>query len=75
MAKRFSAYPVSLTRPLWKDKFLAALSILILVPLLFGCTVGPDYTRPETPLPAQWRGVAQPAAGAADEGNLTHWRT
>lgn len=75
MAKRFSAYPVFQARPLRPGITLAALSILMLILLLSACTVGPDYKRPETSLPAQWRGGAQPAAGTADEVALAHWWT
>jgi NodT family efflux transporter outer membrane factor (OMF) lipoprotein len=41
----------------------------ILVPLLAGCSVGPDYQRPATPEPAAWQGPA----GAAWPG-LDWWQ-
>ena len=36
-----------------------------------GCTVGPDYVRPEITMPGEW-GVAE-AAGAADPAVLRAW--
>jgi NodT family efflux transporter outer membrane factor (OMF) lipoprotein len=38
-----------------------------------GCTVGPNYARPELPLPEQWSGVE--TAGAADAAALQQWWT
>jgi len=55
----------------------AVLGIVILAALLSGCSVGPDYQRPETDLPPQWSGSGQPAATepqtVIDEGALATW--
>jgi len=41
--------------------------------LIAGCTaVGPDYIRPETPLPDQWRGTSGDD-GDQDTATLTRW--
>ncbi|MDD5461564.1 MAG: hypothetical protein PHG00_08015 [Methylococcales bacterium] len=29
-------------------------SLFLLIMLVFGCTVGPDYKRPVVPVPKQW---------------------
>jgi NodT family efflux transporter outer membrane factor (OMF) lipoprotein len=49
----------------------------MLVPLLGGCTVGPDFKRPEAAVPTRWSG-SMPAAAAvspavADENLATWW--
>jgi multidrug efflux system outer membrane protein len=49
--------------------------LLALIPLLLGaCTLGPDYARPEVPLPAVFRGL-DPAAppGPGSLGDLAWW--
>jgi outer membrane protein, multidrug efflux system len=49
-----------------------------MVALAGGCTVGPDYQRPETAVPAQWSQGLQPAAGvsqATAEEKLARWWT
>ena len=38
-----------------------------------GCTVGPDYVRPEMAMPSQWSGNEQ--AGPVDEAALAQWWT
>ena len=43
---------------------------IVLVALLAGCTVGPDYSRPQTASPDQWR-IDYPAA--ADVANTRWW--
>jgi multidrug efflux system outer membrane protein len=43
---------------------------IILVALLAGCTVGPDYSRPQTASPDKWR-IDYPAA--ADVANTRWW--
>ncbi len=47
-------------------------SILVLCAALGGCSMMPDYHRPELPVPAQWPQLPQ-VAGAADPGTL-EWR-
>lgn len=48
-----------------------ALLPCVLALLAAGCTVGPDYVRPETSLPAQYRGTAaKPPEAAASFGDL-----
>lgn len=55
---------------------------LALTSLLFSltaCTLGPDYVRPETPLPTQWRqqgagDATQPVASVAPVTALPVWR-
>ncbi len=42
--------------------------------LLTGCTVGPDYRRPQIPVPSDFRGAAPGTPpGAASLGDLTWW--
>ena len=43
--------------------------------LVAGCTVGPNYTRPEMPVPAVYRGAEAPSAVAGTEsyGDLAWW--
>ncbi len=43
--------------------------------LLAGCTVGPNYTRPEMPVPPVYRGVETPStvAGTESYGDLAWW--
>jgi multidrug efflux system outer membrane protein len=61
------------------NAFEAMLWAVILLPLLAGCTVGPDFQRPEAPLPTQWSGsgeLADTAVGTVvDEGELARWWT
>jgi outer membrane protein, multidrug efflux system len=46
--------------------------IAFLVALLFaGCTVGPDYKRPDVPVPASWRTVD---GGSGSIANLKWWQ-
>jgi multidrug efflux system outer membrane protein len=49
---------------------MRALAVALAV-LLAGCTVGPDYERPATEVPAQWR-IDYPKA--ADVANTRWWR-
>lgn len=46
------------------------LALLVLASLSTACTVGPDYVRPDTPMPAHYRGLAavdqRPASTSAD---------
>ncbi|HEU0275795.1 MAG TPA: hypothetical protein VFQ83_14840, partial [Candidatus Udaeobacter sp.] len=54
----------------------AALHIIILLPLLVGsllagCTVGPDYKRPEVLVPASWQKVDDASGSIA---NLKWWQ-
>jgi NodT family efflux transporter outer membrane factor (OMF) lipoprotein len=46
---------------------------LLLVTILAGCTVGPDYHRPETPLPDQFGATTRPAA--TSQPDLARWWT
>jgi multidrug efflux system outer membrane protein len=39
--------------------------------LLAGCAVGPDYVKPQEPVPARWQGAA--GAGARDAAVLEEW--
>lgn len=52
------------------------LALLVLASLSTACTVGPDYVRPDPPMPAQFRGLAaveqRPASTSAD---LLAWWT
>jgi multidrug efflux system outer membrane protein len=48
-----------------------ALAAVAGLSLLGGCTLGPEYQRPELPLPAAWR---VPPSEAADLANLEWWR-
>jgi outer membrane protein, multidrug efflux system len=47
------------------------LSIFFIAGLFTGCTVGPDYKRPEVPVPASWRTVDE-ASGSIT--NLKWWQ-
>jgi outer membrane protein, multidrug efflux system len=50
-------------------------ALLFAVVLLAGCTVGPDYRRPELAVPADFRGKAPDApAGPASVGDLLWWQ-
>lgn len=55
---------------MFSTKFVGCLLALLLA--VAGCTVGPDYTRPELVLPAEW--LADEAA-AADSAALSAWWT
>jgi multidrug efflux system outer membrane protein len=46
---------------------MRARPFLLLVPLAAGCTLGPDYQRPEVPVPADWRSV-----GADEQRSLAN---
>lgn len=48
-----------------------ALAVAVLALAAAGCTMGPDYQRPELPLPQTWR---LPPAEAADVVNTEWWR-
>ena len=41
------------------------LALIILGSLLTACTVGPDYTRPQAPMPEEWRTATPKAPNAA----------
>lgn len=59
-------------RSLW------SLALLLSLSLLTGCMVGPNFRRPETPVPAEWAGPvpkASPEAASAAEKELTSWWT
>ncbi|MEW5943159.1 MAG: efflux transporter outer membrane subunit [Pseudomonadota bacterium] len=48
--------------------FPAALAVL-----LAGCTIGPDYVRPDMPLPAKWRNAGK-GAPASTEQSAQWWK-
>jgi NodT family efflux transporter outer membrane factor (OMF) lipoprotein len=41
--------------------------------LLFGCSVGPAYHRPDIPAPSQWRETTQPAAATTAVWPAAEW--
>jgi len=45
-----------------------------LVALLAGCTLGPDYQRPELSVPAQYRGATPPTAAELALADTAWWR-
>jgi multidrug efflux system outer membrane protein len=48
------------------------LAIVVLATLAASCAVGPRYTPPAPPMPADWR-EAPPAQGAFDRSSLERW--
>ena len=46
--------------------------ILFTLVLLAGCSIGPDYKRPDIDVPEQWRVMDYPAA--ADAANTLWWK-
>ena len=76
-AKSFGRYANQVK--LVNSKFIfSVLETVILLILFSGCTVGPDYQRPESAVPAQWRGSTQPAPAmyqATADKELTCWWT
>jgi len=58
-------------------RFLCGLTaILTLAALLGGCTVGPDFQRPQPNLPDEWHGTAPPAEGSLPAvADLARWWT
>src|SRR4051812_5480203 len=48
-------------------------AILVLVLVCAGCTVGPDYKKPDVAVPPAFREMAN--AGAAREADLARWWT
>jgi len=64
--------------PVHAGFFFAALPTAILLFLLSGCTVGPDFTRPAVDVPAQWSGPTQPTATVSEtvsDEELARWWT
>lgn len=61
LARSRSALPVSKTRG------LKPVSLACLVALLCGCTVGPNYKRPNTDVPSTYRTLEPPAAATPTE--------
>ena len=51
--------------------FPNVLQVLAVAGLLAGCSVGPDYQRPDTPAPAQWSEQTAPA----EQPGLTWWQS
>src|SRR5207244_3943018 len=41
--------------------------------LLAGCMVGPDYQRPNVPLPEEWRAAGRPPAAETPVTDLGGW--
>lgn len=55
----------------WQRKLLAGVAVAALA----GCTtLGPDYERPEVPLPKAWRAEAVDPADLADLANTDWWK-
>jgi NodT family efflux transporter outer membrane factor (OMF) lipoprotein len=52
-----------------------ALLVLVVTGLLVGCTVGPDYRRPEVLVPAAWREAEQPGVSPGVAAVTEWWRT
>ncbi|MEA5123742.1 efflux transporter outer membrane subunit [Xanthomonas floridensis] len=53
---------------------LRLLAVLVAASLATGCAVGPDYTRPDAPLPDRYVGQAEVAARPATaQSDLTTW--
>lgn len=77
ISKSFNRY-ANHGRPVHPALFSAVFPTVILLALLSGCTVGPDFQRPEAAVPARWSGFTQPAATVpqtvADE-ELGRWWT
>jgi NodT family efflux transporter outer membrane factor (OMF) lipoprotein len=48
---------------------------LIVAGLLAGCTVGPDYRRPDVPVPATWRQAEQPGVSPGAAPVTAWWQT
>jgi len=66
------------TRPGMPKAAIAVLVGLIQLGVLFGCTVGPDFQRPEAVVPVRWSDSAPAAAGApktASDETLARWWT
>lgn len=53
-----------------------ALTVVSLAALFAGCLVGPDYRRPDYPVPAEFRGTSpeEPVAPGPSFGDLEWWR-
>src|SRR5262249_39763313 len=49
--------------------------IVVVTELLVGCTVGPNYRRPEVPVPATWRQAEQRGVGPGLATVTVWWRT
>jgi len=56
-----------------KAAFVAAAAASVAAALLAGCAVGPDYQRPALPLPAQYPGDVDAAAGAGTDVRAQWW--
>lgn len=58
--------------PIIRRHILSAISVTLLVALLFGCAVGPDYQAPKSSTAAQW---TSNMAGGETNGpaDLAHW--
>src|SRR4051812_29070135 len=49
------------------------IAVVVATLLLGGCTLGPDYKRPELPVPTAFRGAA-PGEAVVSVGDLSWWR-
>ena len=56
--------------PAWTARVTRSAGVVAIGALVAGCTVGPDYERPKTDVPAQWR---IDFAKAADVANTKWW--
>lgn len=56
---------------------LSILALSALLCLALGCTVGPDFKRPEPEMPSQWMGPEEPVEGPSEAGmerkELVEW--
>ena len=55
-------------------KLFRSLSLLGIVSTLGGCTVGPDFKRPEVPVPANWRARTDPHIATQAAADSRWWK-
>jgi len=61
----------------WAALIVVALLVMVLLAalLLVGCTVGPDYRRPQVAVPPDFRGLATDTPGGAESlGDIAWWK-
>jgi multidrug efflux system outer membrane protein len=76
LASTFSIRCASHLGPAQTRLFFTLLPAVLLMAILSGCAVGPDFVRPEAAVPAQWSGSTQPAAAEAQtlaDEELARW--